>query len=199
MIRIGGSPSPSKTAGTPRGTVLPSRLELPRRKTWASLNPSWRVPLGPPSCTTTARGMSRGGFFFKASSSRLRLSSRDRSSAGSIACPLVRGSQNGPRAESSSSYSSASGSLGGVFGSAGSNQRGAQFGFDLPALGFVELPVVDADLRELAAEPRAAAGARPTQIAAPRWPGRTRRASMPFLRTGRRSVAVQRRAAAGPR
>ena len=92
-----------RTRGNPRGTVLPSRLGLPRRKTWASLKPSWRVPLGPPSCTTTAWGS------LAAASSSARpargscSSSRDRSSAGSIACRSSAGSQNGPRAESSSS------------------------------------------------------------------------------------------------
>ena len=94
-------------------------------------------------------------------------SSRDRTSGGSSFLRSSADNQNGPRAESSSSNSSASGSLGGAFGSAGLEPGLVQFGFDPLALGVVQLPVVDADLREIAAEPGTAPGARSAQMSGP--------------------------------
>ena len=153
-----------KLAGTPRGTVFPSRFELPRRKTWASLNPSWRVPLGPPSCTTTARGMSRGGLLLegvKLPAHAFQPRSIARRKHGAFARRRAARTDLGRRAIRRSS--SVSGSIGRARWRGGVEPGRAQLGFDELALGFVELAVVNANLGELSLEARAAAGAGPTQ------------------------------------
>ena len=117
-------------------------------------------------------------------------SSRDRSSAGSIAFRSSAGSQNGPRAESSSSFSSVSGSIWAGLGATGSSQT-AQFVLHELAFGVGQFAVVNAELGELAVEARAAAGAWPAEMK--RRDGWIRRKGFDsFPGAGCRSVAVQR-------
>ena len=141
--------------------------------------------------------MSSGGFFFNASSSRLSASSRDRSSGGAASSARPPGARTGPGPRAVRRTSSASGSRRRLLRIGGLEPRVAQFGFDQAALGLVQLPVVDADLRDVAAGTAGCRRSPARRSAGPRCRvGRERRRSLSG--TGRRPVAMQRRAARPP-
>ena len=190
--------SPVRTFGKPRGTVLPSRLWSPRMKTWASLKPfvpralrARRPEPRPPGRTLSARLVPQSVQFRHAAP---QVASAPRGRAAWFAPPA--GGQNGPRGESNSAYSSASGSRAGFFGSSGWNHVVAQFGFHLVAFGLGQRPVVDAKFRDVAVEPRAAAGPRPADLQ--RGDLRVGRDAVDPSRRRPRPVAAQRRSARSP-
>ena len=131
------------------------------------------MPLGPPSCTTTARGISRGGFLLE----DVQLAAHALKPR-----PLVAGEHrvpvSGAQPERAAGRKQFLVELGQWVGPSGLvrlriEPGPAQVGFDELAFGVVELAVVDAELGEVSAEPRAAAGARPAQTkSGDGWVGR---------------------------
>ena len=134
--------------------------------------------LGAAVLHATACGDLQRGLLLEHSNSRPRAASRDRTSGGSSFARSSADTQKGPRGESNSSYNSARGSLGGAL-AAGFEPGVVQFGLDHAALGVVQLPVVDADLRERRRGSGDCSRSPALPAAAPQCPGRRKSASMP--------------------